>query len=528
MVLVKRITNDWEAQILKKAKKKQGLTLPEDGHSNSNRTDRKAAQSQREESPWQAARNYENRAKQEISDQLLQLFLEIRRVWLQLPGEFKKASDPGKLFKLNGKIFISPKTGKPLTEKQWETVVNSLDKAFATIFKDHPDRLVKKAMMLGKILQGMDYDSRVSVPEQKINWLKDLPKDKPEWKNSWLFAKQQSGELITNLEATSRKRITSTILDSIKNQNTPKQLELKLFEDFGDINRDWRRIAETQINDSLTNGLLLSEMEDSQEGETVYMIGISAGNACPYCKRLIEGQVVVLVDKPISGGFVKIKGKVFPAIWPGKSNIGRSAGDYWSVIPLHPHCRCSWTRYYPEMAKLLGVKKSIGIPAALTLQKAQDPEYPAIIINKSPTADTRTCDYSKVSKETLLQSSKEHINDVSQGLAYFQNRLKEAAEKHDYTKLSHINEFHKDFQNGFKTKNWYENIHLKNERHHIAHPKGSREDVDLIDVLEFISDGVMAGKARSGEYRKEDLPKGLLDRAFNNTIDKLLKIVRVK
>jgi len=32
----------------------------------------------------------------------------------------------------------------------------------------------------------------------------------------------------------------------------------------------------------------------------------------------------------------------------------------------------------------------------------------------------------------------------------------------------------------------------------------------------------MAGLARSGKYRKEDLPEGLLQRAFDNTINKLI------
>jgi len=39
---------------------------------------------------------------------------------------------------------------------------------------------------------------------------------------------------------------------------------------------------------------------------------------------------------------------------------------------------------------------------------------------------------------------------------------------------------------------------------------------------------MMAGLARSGEYRKEELPDGLLQKAFDNTVDKLIKVIEVK
>jgi len=39
-----------------------------------------------------------------------------------------------------------------------------------------------------------------------------------------------------------------------------------------------------------------------------------------------------------------------------------------------------------------------------------------ITIQKSETANTRTCDWSKVDKETLKRSSELHIMDVKQGM----------------------------------------------------------------------------------------------------------------
>ena len=61
-----------------------------------------------------------------------------------------------------------------------------------------------------------------------------------------------------------------------------------------------------------------------------------------------------------------------------------------------------------------------------------------ITIRKSPTADTRTCDFTKVSKETLLASSHQHIADVRGGLRYLESVLRKASENHDFDKITDI------------------------------------------------------------------------------------------
>jgi hypothetical protein len=330
-----------------------------------------------EKSPWAAHRDYETMVSDATSKQLLALFLAIRDKWLRLPGPFKKAAGDN-LFKLNGKVFISPKTGKPLTKKQWEAVLGSLDKAMIRIFKDTPEMLVKKALVLGKILQGMDFEQRERERLGSLVRWPTLPDDL-NWRNAMSFGEANAAELIVDLRSGARKAIANTINEAIQNRKTTKQLETDLFDDFADLNRDWRRIAETEIADNVNNGILLSELEEVDEGETRYMIGMSGPGACEHCERLIAGQVVVLVGEPVAGGFVTIKGERFPAIWPGKNNVGRKARNYWATAPLHPHCRCSWTRYYPEMANLIGgIKKSLALHGHVypKLQKARKPAKP--------------------------------------------------------------------------------------------------------------------------------------------------------
>jgi hypothetical protein len=150
-----------------------------------------------------------------------------------------------------------------------------------------------------------------------------------------------------------------------------------------------------------------------------------------------------------------------------------------------------------------------------------------IKIKKSKTADTRTCDVSKVSKETLLESSAQHIRDVSQGMGFFIDMMEDAITTHDYDKFNDIDGFYRDFKNGFKTTDWWDN-HRKINRHHLLVPDGVPEDVNLIDVMEMIVDCVMAGMGRTGYVYNLDIEPDVLMKAFNNTVEKLRKEVVVE
>ena len=149
-----------------------------------------------------------------------------------------------------------------------------------------------------------------------------------------------------------------------------------------------------------------------------------------------------------------------------------------------------------------------------------------IKIKKSQTADTRSCDYQEVTKEQLLESSQQHIKDVGLALAFFQGLITQAASEHDYDKLTGIDWFHSDFQTGFKETGWWDN-HRIIHRHHLGQEDGVPHDVNLIDVLEYIADCVMAGMARTGEVYDLTLLPGLLEEAFRNTVEMLKNEVEV-
>lgn len=143
-----------------------------------------------------------------------------------------------------------------------------------------------------------------------------------------------------------------------------------------------------------------------------------------------------------------------------------------------------------------------------------------IQIRKSPTADTRTCDWSKVTKDQLKQSSLQHIEDVGKGLGFFAMLLSIAAANHDFDKLSDINGFHRDFVTGFEQTTWWDN-HRRLNRHHLNMADGVWDDVTLVDVVEHLVDCVVAGMARCGSVYEVTLPADVLERAVKNTVELL-------
>ncbi len=143
-----------------------------------------------------------------------------------------------------------------------------------------------------------------------------------------------------------------------------------------------------------------------------------------------------------------------------------------------------------------------------------------IRIQQSQTADTRTCDFVNVTKQTLYDSSVQHIRDVREAHQFFSRKIAEALLAHDTDKLTDIDGFHADFLTGFKVTEWWDR-HRKLNRHHLQQEDGIPADVNLIDVLDFIADCVMAGMARSGSVYPLQLPPELLERAFQNTVEML-------
>ena len=126
-----------------------------------------------------------------------------------------------------------------------------------------------------------------------------------------------------------------------------------------------------------------------------------------------------------------------------------------------------------------------------------------------------------ISFEDFSNETNIHREDVKNVLYFLASKLEEAGDKHDWTKKERERQFYNSFtaakEKGldFKKDAWYK-YHVTTERHHIA--SHVAKDINLIDVLEMISDCCCAGLARSGEIRDIEIKLDVLMKAFNDTV----------
>lgn len=148
---------------------------------------------QREVSPYRAVRDLEEMSKDRVERLLLRLYREVVSKWLRL----SKASR--ETFVLNGRILLSPKTGKPLTKAEWAAIKRDILRAFNYIYKVEEERVVLHAISLGRVLKGMPIEDAVAKGYRAIAAeVKEAMArlESPRWRESVAFAQAHAGEQI--------------------------------------------------------------------------------------------------------------------------------------------------------------------------------------------------------------------------------------------------------------------------------------------------------------------------------------------
>lgn len=147
-----------------------------------------------------------------------------------------------------------------------------------------------------------------------------------------------------------------------------------------------------------------------------------------------------------------------------------------------------------------------------------------VMILRNPNGDTRTAPEG-VTYAMFQEANTSHIQNVMELMGTLALDICCAGERHDYTKKTYEELFYDDFKKtlyaneDFTESEWYK-LHINKERHHLNNRVP--EDVDLVDVMEMISDCVSAGLARSGEVRAVQIPDEVLQTAVSNTVKKLV------
>jgi hypothetical protein len=264
-------------------------------------------------------------------------------------------------FKLPKAIY-NPKTGQPLTQKEWNSIMKPIDKYLNTQTKDLAERMALKGAAVGAITGRLEKKGK-DVQKVTYKGIKSkLPKEfkfkEVANKYKWTpaidvpirFRVDNIADNITSINDRVKSGIKSVLTEGLQQMKEPGDIAADLFEKYNKLNKDWERIARTETQNSVSDGNLVTEIADSERGEKIYMIGAGSANACKHCVRDVIGKIVRLLPAPPEGGGEGIDDPYTNvAIWAGKTSIGHPVKTKWTAITRHPWCACRWVRHYPAM-----------------------------------------------------------------------------------------------------------------------------------------------------------------------------------
>ena len=156
-----------------------------------------------------------------------------------------------------------------------------------------------------------------------------------------------------------------------------------------------------------------------------------------------------------------------------------------------------------------------------------------ITIKRNTLGDTRTATKVPTFYE-FADANRDHREDVRNMMSGIAKEIEASGKKHDHTKIDEPERsmFYRELcakiegkMDSFEHGEWYP-MHCKTERHHLNNY--CPDDVNLIDVLEMISDCVCAGMARKGEVYPVTIPPEILQKAFDNTVQMCINSVVIE
>lgn len=252
-----------------------------------------------------------------------------------------------------------------LTKEQFERVMDAIKKRFASftyeslgtraLTEDEIKTLVRAKLLrpsvrnmvadpyiFGKITAVMPLLSRERLTEKDvIRAVQKTPLTKVE-RAAIDYATDHAGTYIKGIRdmmlkdaegAASRARrsalraVQEATADAIAKRKTIKQFKTTLFDMFDERNRDWQRVAHTEMNDAIQHGIYNEIRRTSDDTHNQLVFKRPAPDACPHCKRVYLN----------SDGSPRI----FRMEDLADSNVGKKAANWQPTIgSVHPWCRC--------------------------------------------------------------------------------------------------------------------------------------------------------------------------------------------
>lgn len=262
------------------------------------------------------------------------------------------------------KQFLEALPPEAFTINEWMLVVDYLFQRYlpADALMQESQWQIARASMMGRVQSNIAAMSAASAAHIAMTIPVSVPDIEAQFGISETqraaieFGQARCAQYVTNVTDGLRGRIKLAITDWQEQKflgtpaNIAKQdLQSKLLDQFGEANRDWRRISITEAGEAANQGFIGAQPFGTQVKRIEQYRG-----ACSFCAR-IDGNIYTVVspDKRDKDGDTEV--------WAGKNNIGRSAAPrkrtpdgmvdrikselLWVPAGLvHPHCRGRWVR----------------------------------------------------------------------------------------------------------------------------------------------------------------------------------------
>lgn len=290
----------------------------------------------------------------ELSNELYNIICD----YIGLP----KANIVSKSVIYKGKILYNPESGKPISKMDLDRLVKVTTK-FLNKNRKAGENLVKQSQVLGALLEKLSNTNSAStlkklgIEDLSIKNVKYETLCENETKASQLLGldretfnrielmKQSAAQHITGIDSKLQNEIQSVLIDGVKNKKNKTQVSEELFKKFGAANRDWKKIADTEIQNNLNESYIRESVKNSKDGEKVYFqrMEVIDDRTCSYCKQM-NGTVVMYSSIPLVSDKINDK-YASRAIWDGKTWDGDNKTLTNGIF--HPSCRGVWVKWKP-------------------------------------------------------------------------------------------------------------------------------------------------------------------------------------
>lgn len=265
--------------------------------------------------------------------------------------------------KYKGKILYDPESGKPISQAEWKKFVAAIEKFLNRNYTGVGKKIVLSAESLGRILERLSKtNSFEAIQKMPLSGLKYggktfdwISSDIKNMQNTFgesidrmtqariQVAVDSAAQRITKVTDNMRNDIQQIIIDGIKDRQSKAKISQNLFDKCSGLNRDFQRIADTEIQNNANNAYIKEELFNTPENEKVYFKRFEQvdDNTCKKC-RAINGKLALWSDVPLESERIKDPYADY-AIWEGKTD------GTMPMSVIHPYCRGGWVRYYPEI-----------------------------------------------------------------------------------------------------------------------------------------------------------------------------------